>query len=200
MKKYSEKGWNWLIDHYPHEPGRYWFEGFNPVEGYPNKPDLTRKNIHVLADVDDITHPLDATAVTNGEPLYNLFFFATLPGADNLVRFKRFDEEADLRRVGIKMCAKSIDEFTKGFRLFANASRQQGLFDLGVDLLTNPELIKRPDFRYSKIAYDFVQCHLWRKVLLVCRIDGVECGRYRLVLPPGFDTYEEVQKQLKGQI
>lgn len=144
MKKYSEKGWNWLIDHYPHEPGRYWFEGFNPVEGYPNKPDL--------------------------------------------------------RRVGIKMCAKSIDEFTKGFRLFANASRQQGLFDLGVDLLTNPELIKRPDFRYSKIAYDFVQCHLWRKVLLVCRIDGVECGRYRLVLPPGFDTYEEVQKQLKGQI
>lgn len=23
---------------------------------------------------------------------------------------------------------------------------------------------------------------------------------YRLVLPPGFDTYEEVQKQLKGQI
>lgn len=154
MKKYSEKGWNWLIDHYPHEPGRYWFEGFNPVEGYPNKPDLTRKDIHVLADVDDITHPLDATAVTNGEPLYNLFFFATLPGADNLVRFKRFDEEADLRRVGIKMCAKSIDEFTKGFRLFANASRQQGLFDLGVDLLTNPELIKRPDFRYSKIAYD----------------------------------------------
>lgn len=93
-------------------------------------------------------------AVANGEPLYNLFFFATLPGADNLVRFKRFDEEADLRRVGIKMCAKSIDEFTKGFRLFANASRQQGLFDLGVDLLTNPELIKRPDFRYSKIAYD----------------------------------------------
>ena len=139
MKKYSEKGWNWLIDHYPHEPGRYWFEGFNPVEGYPNKPDLTRKDIHVLADVNDITHPLDATAVTNGEPLYNLFFFATLPGADNLVRFKRFDEEADLRRVGIKMCAKSIDEFTKGFRLFANASRQQGLFDLGVDLLTNPE-------------------------------------------------------------
>lgn len=67
MKKYSEKGWNWLIDHYPHEPGRYWFEGFNPVEGYPNKPDLTRKDIHVLADVDDITHPLDATAVTNGE-------------------------------------------------------------------------------------------------------------------------------------
>ena len=65
MKKYSEKGWNWLIDHYPHEPGRYWFEGFNPVEGYPNKPDLTRKDIHVLADVDDITHPLDATAVTN---------------------------------------------------------------------------------------------------------------------------------------
>ena len=52
----------------------------------------------------------------------------------------------------------------------------------------------------TKIAYDFVQCHLWRKVLLVCRIDGVECGRYRLVLPPGFDTYEEVQKQLKGQI
>lgn len=154
MKKYSDKGGNWLIDHYPHEPGRYWFEGFNPVEGYPNKPDLTRKDIHVLADVDDITHPLDATAVTNGEPLYNLFFFATLPGADNLVRFKRFDEEADLRRVGIKMCAKSIDEFTKGFRLFANASRQQGLFDLGVDLLTNPELIKRPDFRYSKIAYD----------------------------------------------
>ncbi|EKB31514.1 hypothetical protein HMPREF9465_00913 [Sutterella wadsworthensis 2_1_59BFAA] len=94
MKKYSDKGWNWLIDHYPHEPGRYWFEGFNPVEGYPNKPDLTRKDIHVLADVDDITHPLDATAVTNGEPLYNLFFFATLPGADNLVRFKRFDEEA----------------------------------------------------------------------------------------------------------
>ena len=92
--KYSDKGWNWLIDHYPHEPGRYWFEGFNPVEGYPNKPDLTRKDIHVLADVDDITHPLDATAVTNGEPLYNLFFFATLPGADNLVRFKRFDEEA----------------------------------------------------------------------------------------------------------
>ena len=84
MKKYSDKGWNWLIDHYPHEPGRYWFEGFNPVEGYPNKPDLTRKDIHVLADVDDITHPLDATAVTNGEPLYNLFFFATLPGADNL--------------------------------------------------------------------------------------------------------------------
>lgn len=101
-----------------------------------------------------IYEALDATAVTNGEPLYNLFFFATLPGADNLVRFKRFDEEADLRRVGIKMCAKSIDEFTKGFRLFANASRQQGLFDLGVDLLTNPELIKRPDFRYSKIAYD----------------------------------------------
>lgn len=52
----------------------------------------------------------------------------------------------------------------------------------------------------TKIAYDFVQCHLWRKVLLVRRIDGVECGRYRLVLPPGFDTYEEVQKQLKGQI